>query len=418
MLIRICLFLANMLLMNAAFLLSFLIRYGANIPHTNFAPYKDNFAFLTFIYISSLAFAKVYKSRFRSAWEMFKRIVGGLFLGTLSSLTFIYIFRIRWSSFPSSIFAISFPLGVLFIFTVNSLVLRSTGKIKKIILVIGHDDFNDVLENSRYIEKRYVNRIEELINYWDIDEIRICEILQDTAQLNLIMYLMGNLKINVMFSPSIYLKLVENSLNGDNSVLFFETFLGSKSDSEEFLIRALDILGSLVMLIVLSPLIGLAALGIKLTSSGSVFYKQKRIGKDGKLFTLYKFRTMVSNPEQHNGAVITAKNDSRVTKIGRFLRDTRIDEIPQLINVIGGEMSLVGPRPEVTIRAKSHKALRGIRLAVKPGLTGLAQIRREYDLHPKHKIKYDYLYIQRRSLALNLYILFKTIPVVLSGRGQ
>jgi lipopolysaccharide/colanic/teichoic acid biosynthesis glycosyltransferase len=407
-----------MLLVNAAFLLSFLIRYGANIPHTNFAPYKDNFAFLTFIYISSLAFAKVYKNRFKSVWEIFKRIVVGLFIGTLLSLTFIYIFRIQWSSFPSSIFAISFPLGVFFIFTVNSLVLRSTGKIKKIILVIGHEDFNDVLENNRYIEKRYVNRIEELINYWDIDEIRICEILQDTAQLNLIMYLMGNLKINVMFSPSIYLKLVENSLNGDNSVLFFETFLGSKSDSEEFLIRALDILGSLVMLIVLSPLIGLAALGIKLTSSGSVFYKQKRIGKDGKLFTLYKFRTMIENTEQHNGPVITAKNDSRVTKIGRFLRNTRMDEIPQLINVIRGEMSLVGPRPEVQIRAKSHKALRGIRLAVKPGLTGLAQIRREYDLHPKHKIKYDYLYIQRRSLALNLYILYKTIPVVLSGRGQ
>lgn len=408
-----------MLLVNAAFLLSFLIRYGANIPHTNFAPYKDNFAFLTFIYISSLAFAKVYKNRFRSVWEMFKRIVGGLFIGTLLSLTFIYIFRIQWSSFPSSIFAISFPLGVFFIFTVNSLVLRSTGKIKKIILVIGHDDFNDVLENSRYIEKRYVNRIEELINYLDIDEIRICEILQDTAQLNLIMYLMGNLKINVMFSPSIYLKLVENSLNGDNSVLFFETFLGSKSDSEEFLIRALDILGSLVMLIVLSPLIGLAALGIKITSSGSVFYKQKRIGKDGKLFTLYKFRTMIENTEQHSAPpVITAKNDSRVTKIGRFLRDTRIDEMPQLINVIRGEMSLVGPRPEVPVRAKSHKALRGIRLAVKPGLTGLAQTRRDYDLHPKHKIKYDYLYIQRRSLALNLYILFKTIPVVLSRRGQ
>ncbi len=418
MLIRTCLFLANMLLVNVAFLLSFLIRYGANIPHTNFAPYKDNFAFLTFIYISSLAFAKVYKSRFRSVWEIFKRIVGGLFLGTLLSLTFIYIFRIQWSSFPSSIFAISFPLGVFFTFTVNSLVLRSTGKIKKIILVIGHDDFNDVLENSRYIEKRYVNRIEELINYLDIDEIRICEVLQDTAQLNLIMYLMGNLKINVMFSPSIYLKLVENSLNGDNSVLFFETFLGSKSDSEEFLIRALDILGSLVMSIVLSPLIGLAALGIKLTSSGSVFYKQKRIGKDGKLFTLYKFRTMIENTEQQSGHVITAKNDSRVTKIGRFLRDTRIDEMPQLINVIRGEMSLVGPRPEVLVRAKSHKVLRGIRLAVKPGLTGLAQIRREYDLHPKHKIKYDYLYIQRRSLALNLYILFKTIPVVLSKKGQ
>jgi lipopolysaccharide/colanic/teichoic acid biosynthesis glycosyltransferase len=172
------------------------------------------------------------------------------------------------------------------------------------------------------------------------------------------------------------------------------------------------------MLIALSPFIGLAALGIKLTSPGSVFYKQKRMAKDGKTFILYKFRTMVDNAERDSGPVLAAKNDLRVTKIGRFLRDTRIDEIPQLINVIRGEMSLVGPRPERPHFVKCHQSLRETRLAVKPGVTGLAQIRNHYDLRPKHKIKYDVLYIQRRSLALNLYILFKTIPVVLLRKGQ
>ena len=133
---------------------------------------------------------------------------------------------------------------------------------------------------------------------------------------------------------------------------------------------------------------------------------------------LYKFKTMIDDAEKHTGPVLAVKNDHRVTKIGRFLRDTRIDEIPQLLNVIRGDMSIVGPRPERPYFVKRHKALREIRLAVKPGLTGFAQVRKLYDLHPKHKIKYDYFYIQRRSLLLNLYIITKTIPVIFSKKGQ
>jgi lipopolysaccharide/colanic/teichoic acid biosynthesis glycosyltransferase len=99
------------------------------------------------------------------------------------------------------------------------------------------------------------------------------------------------------------------------------------------------------------------------------------------------------------------------------LRQTRLDELPQLYNVLKGDMSLVGPRPENVYRVKLHKALQGLRLSVKPGLTGLAQIRSFYDLKPPKKIKYDYLYIQKRNLFLNLYILMKTIPVIFSKKG-
>jgi lipopolysaccharide/colanic/teichoic acid biosynthesis glycosyltransferase len=196
------------------------------------------------------------------------------------------------------------------------------------------------------------------------------------------------------------------------------TFVGRKRDTEEFLIRSLDILGSLAILVVSLPLTILAAILIKVTSKGPVIYKQQRVGKDGKVFTLFKFRTMICDAEKQLGPVWAAENDPRVTRVGRLLRDTRLDEFPQLINVILGQMSLVGPRPERPYFVKRHKALMEIRLAVRPGLTGLAQVRNAYDLHPKHKIKYDYLYIQRRSLILNLYILAKTIPVVLLKKGQ
>ena len=160
------------------------------------------------------------------------------------------------------------------------------------------------------------------------------------------------------------------------------------------------------------------ALLVKLTSSGPVLYKQTRVAKDGKLFTMVKFRTMMDDAEKHSGPILASSKDPRVTPIGRFLRVTRLDELPQLFNVLAGDMSLVGPRPERPYFVRRHQVLRELRLAVKPGLTGLAQIKNAYHLHPRHKIKYDYLYIQRRSFMLNLYILSKTIPVMLKRKGQ
>ena len=171
------------------------------------------------------------------------------------------------------------------------------------------------------------------------------------------------------------------------------------------------------MLLFLTPLMIAVSIIIKIFSPGPVLYKQHRMGKDGKIFTLYKFRTMIKDAEKMSGLSPTKKDDPRVTKIGKYLRKSRLDELPQLFNVIRGEMSLVGPRPENLARVEEHKALQGLRLAVKPGLTGLAQIRSYYDLHPKHKIKYDYLYIQRRSLWLNIYILLRTAPVLVSKQG-
>ncbi len=185
----------------------------------------------------------------------------------------------------------------------------------------------------------------------------------------------------------------------------------------EVLIRLLDIAGALAILSVTFPVILVVALLVKLTSHGPVLYRQERVGENGRLFTLYKFRTMVNDAEKHIGPVWAAKDDDRVTPVGRVLRRMRIDELPQLWNILRGEMSLVGPRPERPYFVARHKALQGVRLSVKPGLTGLAQVRSVYDLKPDHKVKYDCLYIQRRSFLLNLYILVLTIPVLVARKG-
>ena len=187
--------------------------------------------------------------------------------------------------------------------------------------------------------------------------------------------------------------------------------------SGEFLIRLLDIVGSLVILVLALPVMIVATVLIKVTSAGPVLYKQERVGQGGRIFTLYKFRTMIDNAEKHMGPVWAAPDDDRVTPVGRFLRRMHLDELPQLLNTLRGDMSLVGPRPERPFFVERHKALQGIRLAVKPGLTGLAQVRSYYNLKPAHKVKYDYLYIQNRCLLLNISILLQTIPVLFAKKG-
>ncbi len=417
MLLRLIILLIDIIVINVAFLLSFLLRYGLPFPEYNFAPYKKSFLFLTVIYISALSFFRVYKSRFKDSWDLFKRVFLGLVSGTLLSIAFVYVFRSIWQAFPTSIFVLSFFINLILVFKINQCILKAVKRIRKKVVIIGEGQVDDIIGKRSIVKRITIDEIEQIVKGADIDEIVICERIQSEKELNLLIYLIQNFKINVVFTPSVYLKLLPERINGGNSLHFLNTFIGRKRDVEEFLIRSLDVLGSLLILIVFAPLAVLIFLLIKITSPGSILYKQERVGKDGKVFTLYKFRTMVKDAEKRVGPILASRDDPRITKVGKLLRTTRLDELPQLYNVLRGDMSLVGPRPERPHFVKLHKSLRELRLTVRPGITGLAQIRSFYDLKPTHKIKYDYLYIQQRSLLLNLYTLAKTIPVIFSRKG-
>ncbi len=372
---------------------------------------------MTLIYISALSFFRVYKNRFKSSWELFQKVSSGVFLGTLLSVAFIYIFRSQWGKFPTSVFAISFFVNLLLIFKFNQFVLKTQKKIKKQVIILGKGKVDDIVGKKANVERKRIDQIRELLEYSNVDEIVISEKITNAKDLNLLLFLERKLKADILFSPSVYLEILPERINGNSSVELLNTFVGRRSDRDEFFITILDISTSLILLILAAVPMLIISILIKLTSRGAVIYKQQRVGKDGKIFTLYKFRTMVKDAEKKVGPVLAQKNDSRVTKIGKILRTTRFDELPQLFNVLCGQMSIVGPRPERPHFVKLHKALQGLRLAVKPGLTGLAQVRSFYDLHPKHKIKYDFLYIQRRSFLLNIYILLQTIPVVFLKKG-
>jgi lipopolysaccharide/colanic/teichoic acid biosynthesis glycosyltransferase len=211
--------------------------------------------------------------------------------------------------------------------------------------------------------------------------------------------------------------------------------------SAEWARRVVNLLLALVAIIVTLPVMFLIALLVRLTSRGSVLYTQVRIGLDrrepvigaqnqrrgrdlgGRPFTIYKFRTMWVGAEYGSGAVWAQQRDPRVTPIGRLLRQYRLDELPQLFNVLKGEMNIVGPRPErptIFAELRDHIAEYPLRQRAKPGITGLAQINHHYDRSledVRTKVHYDLEYIRRQSVAEDFRIMFKTVPVVLLRRG-
>ena len=190
-----------------------------------------------------------------------------------------------------------------------------------------------------------------------------------------------------------------------------------------FLKRTMDILISGIGLIILALLFPLLALAIYIDSPGPIFYTQERVGKGGRIFRIFKFRSMVPGAEE-NGAVWAEENDPRVTRVGRFLRRTMIDELPQFINVLRGDMSIVGPRPERPIFADQlaeQIPFYRARHAVKPGMAGWALINYGYSSSVRDalvKLQYDLYYIKHQSLALDMFILLKTIGAMLSFRGR
>ncbi len=187
--------------------------------------------------------------------------------------------------------------------------------------------------------------------------------------------------------------------------------------------RIMDILISCVCLVLLSPICLLVAALIKLSSKGPIFYSQIRSGKDGKNFEIYKFRTMNIDAEKDSGPVWAKAKDKRITPIGQFLRKSRLDEIPQFINVLKGEMSVIGPRPERPVFVKQLEGQIGDykkRLRVKPGITGLAQVHHRYDetiADVRKKVKYDILYIKNISFLTDIRIILRTFRVILTGFG-
>lgn len=181
--------------------------------------------------------------------------------------------------------------------------------------------------------------------------------------------------------------------------------------------RVCDFFCALFLLVLLSPLLAVVALVIKITSPGEVLFKHQRLGRYGKIFWIYKFRSMVPNAVNIGSGLFLEKDDPRITRVGKFLRKTSIDELPQLFNVLRGEMSLIGPRPAPLHHLDIYDERQRKRLDVRPGITGWAQVNGRLALYWPERIDLDLWYIEHYTFWLDLKILVKTIAVVLFRRG-
>ncbi len=205
-------------------------------------------------------------------------------------------------------------------------------------------------------------------------------------------------------------------MEGFDDLAFKTLRQGGLTPFEQLCKRAMDITIASIMLFCTMPIIPFICIGIRLSSAGPAIFRHKRVGKDGVPFIMYKFRTMYYQVNEYQEAPIT-KNDPRVIPIGRWLRRTSLDELPQLINVLKGEMSMVGPRPEMQFIVDSYEPWQRQRLSVTPGITGVWQISGRKDLPLYSNLEYDFYYIQNQSLLFDISIMLRTIPVVLFGKG-
>jgi len=350
-----------------------------------------------------------------------------LALMLLQFLTVVSTFFYRHFAFPRSIFIIAFFIQFLLLLGWRGLVLYVFKRVQgvKHVMVIGEkmkaQEFAQKLQNisKGWIEVKYVvepNSIDQLIPYIKaVDTIYVYSKMDENLKSEIVRKAI-EFKKHIFITPDFRDILVSRARViqfDDVATLSIEQ---PELTSEQKLIkRVCDILLASVALVISFPIMILIAIAIKLDSEGPVIYKQKRVTEGEREFYVLKFRTMVKDAEKMTGPVLATENDPRITRVGRFLRATRLDELPQLINILKGEMSFIGPRPERPYFVEQFKKLYpeySLRHNVKAGLTGLAQVYGKYATSPEDKLRLDLIYIKNYSVFLDIKILLLTLKTI------
>jgi len=280
-------------------------------------------------------------------------------------------------------------------------------------------DYKDIkVENT-------TDQLVEIMNKYDVKEIIIALEKEDHDVLVDVITKTEGRGVNLKIVPDLYEILSGQARTSQiYGMPLIDIMPELMPEWEKKLKRLMDIFISFLILVLSSPITLLTAVAIKIDSKGPVFFKQERLGQNGKPFNVIKFRSMIQDAEKYTGPVWSKKDDPRVTRMGKFVRKVRIDEIPQMFNVLKGEMSLVGPRPERAYfveKLSQEIPYYRRRLKVRPGVTGWAQIKHKYDESiedVKIKLKYDLFYIENMSLRMDFKILLRTVYVVLFAKGH
>lgn len=452
--------LADLTLVNISYILAFLLKFGWDIPEYNFTSYISTWPWLSLSALVFFCFYRLYGS-YRWRWaEVFASLVCVVFFQALAAMALSFLFR--GFSFPRTVLLTApfIQLALLALWRRAAWHLERSIQAERRVIVAGQPLEASVLaeklesaaggfmkvvglvldvlpeQGSAQAEQLKVDdhNLESMndVFSWPVlggvevicktlaevgpDQVFVCSTLSQEHKAKVV-YACVDKDVKVFLVPDLYeIMLAQARLEQVDDVPVFTIGRLSISLESMFFKRVTDIALSLVALALTAPLSVLVGIVVKLDSRGPVLYRQKRLTLQGKPFFLYKFRTMVDNAEQESGPVLASENDPRVTRVGHFLRAARIDEIPQLINVLKGDMSIVGPRPErpffVSELVKEIPEY-AYRMNVKSGITGLAQIAGRYSTSPENKLKYDLLYTKSYSPAKDLAILLQTIKVIL-----
>lgn len=321
---------------------------------------------------------------------------------------------------PMTVAEILFIVGWTCIFHI---IYRNLFPPRKMIFVEGDRDDYHLIDKMKLRDDKY--QICEVISYrCGIEEIKKKIALYDAAVLGDIPSHERNVLLKYCYISGIRSysvpKISDVLLRSSDELTLFDTPLLLSRNigltiEQRWIKRAEDIVVSILMLVLFSPIFLIAALGIKCTDRGPVFYQQERLTKDGERFMIYKFRTMVVDAEKMSGPVLASEKDPRILPVGRILRATRLDELPQILNILRGDMSVVGPRPErPDLAAEIEKDVPefSYRLKVKAGLTGYAQVYGKYNTTFYDKLKLDLMYIRKYSLLLDLKLILMTPKIM------
>jgi len=435
-------------LINVAIIVAFLLRFEGALPRFNFQAYTSLALFITLAQIGALYVYDLYNvEEAGDSWDITSGIIKAATLGLILNVFLTFFFR--FFSFPRPVFILAWLLQILFMSGWRIAAARIF-KIKwptQRVLIVGKGE--PALEIIRELKNRaewgyevvgvickdknlvgssvdgagVIGTLDDLIpliHSRNIDRVIVASPIAHRETLEELAHSAStNVRLEVIPELyEIYIGKVDHALLSDIPLV---QLTREPAANWVYLIkRFADVVAASLGLLVASPIMLLIAAAIKLSSPGLVIYKQQRVGQGEKPFYIYKFRTMVADAEARTGPVLATEKDDRITPIGRVLRKARIDEVPQLINILRGEMSFVGPRPERPFFVEQFKKeIPGYteRFKVKPGVTGLAQINGGYATNARNKLKYDLIYIYHQSFFLDIQIVLKTIKVLLTGRG-
>lgn len=416
---------ADIILYHLSFIITFLIRYGGERPVFNYSAYQSALPYIMIAFVLINIFSGIYVLYNKRFIDIFSiTLISQIMMAvTIMAMTFFG----RWFAFPRTIIFLNLIISTTVLFVWRAIVLelyyKNSGTSR--VMVIGpKEQCLEAVHNFKISQNRQYQMVSATTdNYFEnikenIDNIDVFYFLEFDSleeEKEILSYLTYRDKRVFLTSNFENILRVNNRIMNidDESLIAVSKF--EISPENDTIKRIIDIVLSLAMLIVTSPIMIIASLLIKLTSKGPILYKQVRITQGQREFEIYKFRSMRIDAEDLSGPVLAQAEDPRITKVGKYLRSLRIDELPQLFNVLKGDMSLIGPRPERPFFVEEFNEQNPyyyLRHTVRAGITGYAQVYGKYSTDFNSKLRFDLLYIKNYSLILDIQILFQTVKIL------